>query len=280
MVYKREILSTKKIEPLYIFFHMPKCAGSTFRCHVERNFKKGEAVSICWDGYFDVTSEKYTFFTSGECRKQINAYLSRLTVKQKDKIKILHGHEIYYGIHRFFPDREPRYITFVRCPVVKEVSMYNFSRDRVENPFKYPIKNWNVRQIKILEKVRNDVIHNGTLLSFAECLKKHTWTSNDTFQFLREHGFGNVGMPIVDDLFKEFYFIGITEKYKTDALFLYHLLGIKKFYSDQNISKKYVDAKNLSKELRDFLDERNKKDMRLYEHALFLNKNFKKKSLY
>ena len=113
---------------LYIFFHIPKCAGSTFRYHLEHNLRKGEFVSLYEGEYFDVTEMSYKYFTPGKRREEIDSYFSRLTDEQKDTIKILYGHQVYYGIHRFFPGREARYITFVRHHAAREVSMYNFSR--------------------------------------------------------------------------------------------------------------------------------------------------------
>lgn len=262
----KKSLTTKK--PLYIFFHTQKCAGSTLRYHLERNFQEDEVIFLYLHGHFDVRNKIHEPFRTKKFREAVDTYLSRLTGEQKDRVRVLCGHEIYYGIHQFFPNKEPKYVTFVRHHVVREVSMYNFHRDHVENPSFYPPEDQ--------KEAYGSITLNERKLSFEGWLNAKKWHSNFMFKVLKQHGFGKT----IEDILKKFYFIGSAENYNTDALFLYHLLGIKKFYSDQNISKKYVDAKNLSKELRDVLDERNKKDMRLYEHALFLNKNFKKKSLY
>jgi len=271
MMHKRQ---TAEKDILYIFLHIPKCAGSTFRYHVEHNLKKGEYISLYDGEYFDVTEMAYEYFTPGKRRKEIDEYLARLSDAQKDTIRIVYGHRVYYGIHRFFPGREPRYITFIRHPVARTLSLYNFYRDHVENPSRYPPELWNAYRIKGLGEVHKDIIQNGRTLPFPEWLKKRTWHSNFMTKFLAQQGFAEPN-DSVEDMVEKFYFVGITENYRTDALFLYQLLGIKIFYPDQNISKKYVDPKNLP-EYTGVISDRNAKDIKLYEHSLRVNKKFKK----
>src|SRR3989344_3022986 len=147
--------------PLYFFFHIPKCAGSTFRYHVEHNLKKGEFVSLYEGEYFDVNEMAYKYFTPGKRREEIDAYLDSLSDVQKDTIRIIYGHQVYYGIHRFFPGREVRYITFVRHHAAREVSMYNFYREHVEDPSEHLAERDNVYQANDVSEIRKDIISDG-----------------------------------------------------------------------------------------------------------------------
>src|SRR3989338_676350 len=260
---------------LYIFFHIPKCAGSTFRYHLEHNLRKGEFVSLYEGEYFDVTEMSYKYFTPGKRREEIDSYFSRLTDEQKDTIKILYGHQVYYGIHRFFPGREARYITFVRHHAAREVSMYNFYREHIEDPSRRFLKKENVYQANDVKEILKDLIRDGMVLSFSEWLRERTWHSNFITRFLIHRGFTEPEAS-PEDMLKKFYFVGITENYQNDALFLYYLLGVKKFYPDKNISKKYIGRANISKGEHDIISRRNTDDMQLYEEALHFNRNFKR----
>ena len=107
----KKSLTTKK--PLYIFFHTQKCAGSTLRYHLERNFQEDEVIFLYLHGHFDVRNKIHEPFRTKKFREAVDTYLSRLTGEQKDRVRVLCGHEIYYGIHQFFPNKEPKYVTFV-----------------------------------------------------------------------------------------------------------------------------------------------------------------------
>src|SRR3989344_5704272 len=260
--------------PLYIFFHINKCAGTTFRYHLEHNLKADEYICIYEGRYFDVNEMAYKYFTPGKRREEIDAYLDSLSDVQKDTIRIIYGHQVYYGIHRFFPGREVRYITFVRHHAAREVSMYNFYREHVEDPSRRFLKKENVYQANDVSEIRKDLIRDGRILSFSEWLQERTWHSHFITRFLILRGFAEPG-AFHEYMFNRFYFVGITENYHSDALFLYYLLGVKKFYPDKNISKKYFHLKDLSKELYNIISERNKRDAGLYDCAICLHETFK-----
>jgi len=94
-----------------------KCSGSTFKYHIGNNFKKEEVIT------FD------RFISSDKIIKKIETHLSLLTKEQKDKIKVIYGHTAYYGIHKFF-NKPHRYVTFIRNPIDRTISLYNFLMTR------------------------------------------------------------------------------------------------------------------------------------------------------
>ena len=95
------ISKEKKI--LWIFLHLPKTGGTTFSEHIINNFKPEEILSTSELRYDSINPEI-----------------------KKDKIKFILGHASYYGIHKMFPGRVPRYIVFLREPAERFVSGYNF----------------------------------------------------------------------------------------------------------------------------------------------------------
>ena len=139
-------MENKKKE-LYIFLHINKCAGTTLREHIRNNLKDDEFLLL-------YKHEKPIF------KKKIGKYIKSLTKEKKDKIKIIFGHRVYYSLHKLFPDREVRYITFLRNPVDRTISHYNFTVVRL----KYG------RFMKEITKKRliKQYMENGRLLNFKE----------------------------------------------------------------------------------------------------------------
>ena len=105
---------------VYIFVHIPKTAGTTLVQHVAKNFKKEEILEISSKALN--LSEK---FDKRTYEREIKNFLKNKTHKQLNKIKFVHGHAIPYGIHKYFK-KEARYITFIRNPVRRIPSIYNY----------------------------------------------------------------------------------------------------------------------------------------------------------
>ncbi|MFW5847268.1 MAG: sulfotransferase family 2 domain-containing protein, partial [Nanoarchaeota archaeon] len=112
-------------KPIYIFLHLPKNGGTSFVANLRK--KIGEE-KIC-----------------------SSRSASKLSEKQKQKIFIITGHETYYGVHKHFPNREPRYILFIRNPAERRVSQYNHDIARLnenkETMKQISFKKWYKQQI-------------------------------------------------------------------------------------------------------------------------------------
>jgi Sulfotransferase family len=105
--------------PLWIFLHIPKCGGTTFKAHVERH----------------LTIEE-TFFEFSNWGRQFRAErglpdFADRPDEQRARAEILAGHQLGYGIHRLVPgERDTRYFTVLRDPAERCVSLYNFRWSR------------------------------------------------------------------------------------------------------------------------------------------------------
>ncbi|TKJ17512.1 hypothetical protein CEE44_03175 [Candidatus Woesearchaeota archaeon B3_Woes] len=288
-------------EPLYIFIHVQKCAGTTIRKHIEINLKK--------DNYLLLTIRGKPVFE--RTKENTENYLRSLNKKQKDKIKIIFGHGAYYNLHKFFPDRKARYITFLRNPVDRTISQYNFNRQflkqKIEEDIRKLKNKLNPEEFKIIKKVKLDIhrqknkelIKNGRVLNFKKWFLANTYLTEEfIYKFFSIH---ILNIPLSTHMFylslskriqkkdinkknlekikktlNKFYFIGLTENPK-DFLYLYLLLGISKFSENKNISKKYFNPKNKEK-IERFILTKNKYDLELYNHAKKLNKQHKKQN--
>ncbi len=259
----------KDKKPLYIFIHTPKCAGTTIRHTLLENYGENEVLLL------------YKWFNSkAESKKKLDPYFNSLSKKQRDKIKAIIGHNLYYGIHKYFPNREVRYVTFLRKPFDRTISHYNFQVSMFNqgmdkgNHRKFifrgnkllPIKDW---------FIKNQVFHN---LIFKFLFGRFFPT--DSFLLIENYGFNENDLTIrnlkkIKKMLDKFYFIGITEN-QGDFLFIYHQLGLKKVRYRENISRNYLSKKEIKDVKKLFLKEL-RFDQEIYDYAKKLNKKFKKK---
>ena len=255
----------KKDDYLYIILHIPKTGGMTLRKHIEENFKKNEIIKIYCE-------EDPKIMKIG-----LDNYL--LNHPNKKSVKIIIGHNFSYGIHKYF-QKKVRYITFIREPIEIPISVYNFIRTNINED----VRDFSKLSHKILQNIKKKIVKKGEIKSFGEIIEKFQNMSNimtktilygfffeKAFDEKKELKINEKNLTKAKEIISNFYFIGLNHK-KEDLFFVYHILNIKKFFPNQNISKKYVKK---NKELIIKLFKKNKYDIKLYEYALKLNKNFK-----
>lgn len=88
---------------------------------------------------------------------------------------------------------------------------------------------------------------------------------------------GQANFPQIKKILASFFFIGLTEN-PADFLFVYNLLGVRKFYYHKNVTKKFlVDEKRLN---RQELAAATKLDQELYQYVKELNRRLADSLLY
>ena len=92
---------------LFVFTHIPKTAGTTFKRLLERQFRASQMPKIGPDYQRSVD--------------QIKA----LSAQDKARVRCLSGH-LPFGIHQYFPQKTLHYVGFVRDPVGRALSEYFF----------------------------------------------------------------------------------------------------------------------------------------------------------
>lgn len=266
------------MRPLIIFVHIPKTAGEVFKRSLEASLPRHSFVRTSFsyfEPFFNLKTRQMDFFQGKE---HFVDYIRSLTKEQVEQIRCIGGHDSYYGIHELFPDAEPRYVTFLREPIARTVSLYNFERMSWET-YSKKSGDLSVFAFNFLKRMREDFLIDGRPPSFEEWLikiydKTIPFYSSMT-GFLKHLGFIGDGEK-ESDLLRKFYFVGITEQYDEDAAYLFRELGVKKRSSDRNASTPYVSANTLPKGVIDKIVELNRADLDLYESAVLENRRFNK----
>ena len=264
--------NNREKEYLYIILHIPKTGGETIKKHIVENMKHGEYLIL-----------DYERNSKLELRKNVDKYLAYMGNKEKNKIKVIIGHKVYYGLHKFF-QKKPRYITFLRNPYDLTVSKYNFIKTKLKDKlfkdnviyFKLRrfIKNENLSDLTLKEFVNKkdevnnlivkSIINNG--ISLKEVISDKRFKKQIDTNHLNK----------TKKILKNFYFIGLTEE-KNDYLFVYGLLNIKVFFNNQNISKKYflINKSKDFEQIKKIIRIKNREDFAIYKFGKMVNKKFK-----
>ncbi len=243
---------------LYVYLHIPKTAGITFMRHVKYNYPSKTVLTIS-----PKPNMKFHH------RADVDAYIDYLPQKRKDQIRVVCGHSVYHGIHGHF-QKKPRYLTFLRDPVKRAISNFN-----------YFMQNYDVfveEDNEVFPQSRDEL----TFDRWWNCIQHNLQTGivlnyrhDDKPGWDRELRLDESHLEEAKRILDDFYFVGLTETFEEDTLFLYNELNVSRFLKrKQNVTaKRYVEV---NKELIEMIRAGAALDIELYEHALRLNREFKR----
>jgi hypothetical protein len=221
-----------------IFLHIPKAGGTTFHDILERHFKPGEIFDIRVLGQKQTTQKEFI----------------DLSAEQKKKINLLKGH-MEFGLHEQFGNADVTYVTFLRSPVERIFSLYNYIHRR---PKHY-----------LYDKVV------GQKMSFEEYAASDLTEEIDNGQVRLISGtdvaLGKVDAGLLEqakeNLRKKFIGFGIVERFDESLILLKNKFGWKDYpvYRRLNVTE---NAKaEISPAVRAAIEKRNSFDMELYAWA-------------
>lgn len=260
---------------LCIFLHIPKTSGEVIKRNIERTLSKEAVVRTSYEyfeSYFNIV-EKVNSFYGG--RDQFHQYLDDLSPLQKSRIEFLAGHNSYYGIHEHFP-KQGHYVTFIRDPLTRTISLYNFELMAWHIYSKKT--ELNQLEINFLQRIENNFLINSAPPSFEQWLNEIYDIKIPFYysmsRYLVSLGFkeNNSNVASLD----RFYYVGITENHQRDAAFIYDRFKVRKLGADQNASTSYITSSNISKRVLKEIYIKNEADYALYRRAIEKNRLFKK----
>lgn len=111
--------SRRSNQEIFVFVHLPRCAG-TFLLR-----------SFAWLG-----RRKIVVSHSPDSKRQAQQFVaSEIEARNLnvEEIELVAGHDTYFGVHDFSPHR-PFYFTFLRDPVDRYLSNVRFLQDAAQNP--------------------------------------------------------------------------------------------------------------------------------------------------
>jgi len=248
---------------MFIFTHVPRTGGTSFRFHFQNEIKKNIKVEV-HKKYF--LNKKYNL---------------------KNNVFYIQGH-IPYGIHKCFNninEKECKYITFLRDPIDRWISFFNLEMNRKKKYMKEKLWKQKAKQNidKFLKICIEKEIHSNIIVKQLSGLEKnkdikdkkgvwaYTWAS-------REKKYTNNEMikmmnKAENNLLNNYFFIGYVDNYQEDINRLYNIFGVKSFNIKNLYGRKGVKGK-YDKYLKNnkLVYELNKYDIELYKRLHKKNK--------
>jgi len=256
-------------QPVYVFLHIQKCGGTTLIKHIEKNFSANERVKFTPELIgVDISKAKYKDFL-----KAATKVIESMPYWKKAKIKVIYGHFVPYGLAKIL-GKEVRYVTFLRNPVDRVFSFYDHYKTLYD---------------KECPEVRDGkrfytygFLVNGKEPDFVKWFNTKLNNKNVQFSlttipmYLKLLGYlkGSVSSrSTLTKTLNKFYFVGLSDQGVSDIFYFYSLLGIRKYFVNQNVSVSYVNRR--SSKLRKLVSDKVRNGKVLYALALRIHSNFR-----
>lgn len=232
------------VNPLRIFIHHPKTGGSSLM------------VSLGYPAYDDKNhTGKYIGFDVRTNRGEIDrflGYISRMSPLKRDRVEVVRGH-LPYGLHNYFPERNPIYFSMLRDPKERLISKYRFVLLKRNNPYHRIVKSKN--------------------MSLADFLRSGLSPLNDNcyarlFSGLYQTGYGACDNRILDTALENMQniFVGILDKFAISLSYISNRIGVD-VDSIAHVNKNDDIEYDVTDEDENVIMEYTKLDYAIYDEA-------------
>ncbi|KAL6059529.1 Capsular polysaccharide biosynthesis protein WcbF [Balamuthia mandrillaris] len=257
--------------PFLVFLHIPKTAGSSIK-HIVKEIcdRSGEVLGH---------HERYDFLTFSARKQRLFCGLSA---------------HLGYGIHEQpewkLPDREVAYITFLRDPISRTISQYNFSSKRLnQSDTTVPLDAWLDKQehqpfspwanrnpaVSQLTRFWNSETERGALSFPSSPSRPSSSASNNTSTTTTKDDLLIAKYRLVHDI----QVLGLVERYQESIQVMAFKFGAQRISAFRSVQQNNpsttkagskMRVEDLSEEQRRRIVEENRLDVELYEFAVRL----------
>ncbi|MGK7939754.1 MAG: sulfotransferase family 2 domain-containing protein [Crocosphaera sp.] len=227
-----------------IFLHIHKTGGRTLEKILEKQYKTSEIVS-----------------TDNLKWRQAKEDLRKQSSETLNKAKLIEGH-MYFGLHDLLT--QPfTYVTMLRNPIDRVLSLYCYIRDEPKNPQHKTLIDNNMNLEQFLDSGIAKTVENGQTRVLSGIQAEDKPCSQEMLALAKEN------------LSKYFTVIGLTERFDETLILLKQTFGYRlPIYKTINKNKKRLPRKAISNQELQKIRDLNKFDIELYEYA---EKVFQKK---
>ena len=221
-----------------IFLHIGKTAGSTLNAILARYYTRQETFRVYPKRYYDTLEA-----------------LTSLPAARRGEIRLLHGH-MPFGVHEHLP-APATYITMLRQPVDRVMSLYYFARRRPEHYLHQPILRGNLDIERFVSGGLSWEMDNGQL----RVLTGH----------MHDIEIGGCTRALLDEakrnVIQHFSAVGFSERFDESVLLTKRRLGWKGLpvYRKINVTVGRRTTDRLSKSELAAIRKHNELDEELYE---------------
>lgn len=223
-----------------LFMHIPKTGGTTLRQILERIYPQRETVRI----YKERTADP-------------EGYLRRILEEDERCVSLVEGH-FAFGLHEVLP-RPSAYLTMVRDPVERVLSQYHSLRRYENHPLHDQARSMSFREY-VSEPITWEVDNGQVRFLSGDTPAPHEGEFDDLEErHLRD------AKRVVDE---EDVIVGVTDRFDLSILLAADRLGWSTpNYVRRNVGSERPAVEDLPAETLELIEERNRLDMELYQHA-------------
>lgn len=215
-----------------LFLHIPKTAGTTFYDCLKQTYGKRRIAEF-----------------HGVPKNSIEDFYVDIYNPQKSEIACIKGH-MYFGLHHYL-DEASQYITFMRDPVKRIISLYRYLQQSPNHK-------------------QHEVAANKSLSEFAVDCHLH---KNGQTRFLAGGNITDSEDALLaraqENLKNNFAVVGLTERFDESLVLMKNYLNWPQFptYVQENISKKESAKQSIEPETLLLIEQHNAADIKLYQYA-------------
>ncbi|MCG3177251.1 MAG: hypothetical protein MOGMAGMI_02219 [Candidatus Omnitrophica bacterium] len=248
------------MRPVYVFFHIPKCAGTSLTHQVRARMDPETYLALYDQPYKD--KRRKMVYGLGPSRAEV--------------LRLVFGHDAYDGVHEDL-GRSGRYFTVLRHPVDRVVSHYNFKIDY-----------WLIKKDRQVWDNDYPYLEDGRPMPFEEWIERYPHVNDVMTRYIsrsfmnwtdRGKPFGDEDLERASERLRGFYYVGMTETFDTESQMIYGWIGLRGYrVVRKNLS--YPHYRLTDPALRAKVLRLNARDLELLELGRRLNRGLKLRRSY